>query len=580
MFFCLSFLDQESPTQLKTMFLEQHREAFFSIFRGLAQDPFVVIRKVLEICWTGIWLDPKIKKTLKIGLFSEITVAQVTHCASARDDGWIFLKLLKIYERAKPEDDDPEHVPADLAHHFLLAICTRPGIGICFKDRGWYPRKLETESAPDDEENRSRDKGGKIYNKILANILKTLKVNEDPRQQELALKIMAACPELVARWDLIIKTSLFWPRPSSFWSAAGLTLEPRLSAKWIANISFFGSVLSLPIPTESFLIPDNRVLYHPTPPPLSVVLENILPSVNTKAHLSKGLLQSSGLVQHCTAQALCKCLTKYARVTEVFRSIEMALEEDEADGQWAKIRRDLEREIRHRVPEFQVIVAFASAQKEGLGAAGKAMPHPTKIALLAESAQRLLWMYHSRLPLLVAETRFDVGKLVQNFSESGRIVAEADERDAPAMLNTVRQLHVLRLLNDSDQFVWTGKTGMSLIGSKWTVLTSSSVLCQKSPPYSDLCILCVWDLGTSKNLETRSSPSSVEQHYISTKSRRTLAVAFGTAERTSPLEQRLWIAGRRFSGRWSGHSYRFPGRLHPKMPQDSLPVHWRAANSP
>ncbi|KAJ6613338.1 ribosome 60S biogenesis N-terminal-domain-containing protein [Mycena sp. CBHHK59/15] len=435
MFFCLSFVDPESPTQLKTMFLEQHKDAFFSIFRGLAQDSLLVIRKVLEICWTGIWSDPKIKRTLKIGLFSEITVAQ----------------LIKIYDRVSPEDDDPEHVPADLVHHFLLAICTRPGVGICFKDRGWYPRKSETDIVPDDEDLRTHNKGGKIYNKILANILKTLKVNEDLRQQELALKIMAACPELVA----------------SYWSAAGLTLEPRLSSKWIANISFFGTVLSLPVPTDSFLISDNSALYHPTPPPLSAVLENILPSVNTKAHLSKGLLQSSGLVQHCTALALCKCLAKYQRVSQVFRSIETALEEDEGDGQWAKLRRDMDREIRHRVPEFQVIVAFASAQRgTSGGAVGKAIPHPTRTALLAESAQRLLRMYHSYLPLVVAETRFDVGKLVQNFSEiagnlSGPRDSGEESRDATARLNIVRQLHVLRLLNDSDQFVWSGKTASS-----------------------------------------------------------------------------------------------------------------------
>jgi nucleolar pre-ribosomal-associated protein 1 len=48
------------------------------------------------------------------------------------------------------------------------------------------------------EDDESARKGGKIYNKILANILKTLKVNEDSRQQELALKILSACPELVA----------------------------------------------------------------------------------------------------------------------------------------------------------------------------------------------------------------------------------------------------------------------------------------------------------------------------------------------------------------------------------------------
>jgi nucleolar pre-ribosomal-associated protein 1 len=49
----------------------------------------------------------------------------------------------------------------------------------------------------DDGDEPVYQKGGKIYNKILANILKTLKVNEDSRQQELALKITSACPELV-----------------------------------------------------------------------------------------------------------------------------------------------------------------------------------------------------------------------------------------------------------------------------------------------------------------------------------------------------------------------------------------------
>lgn len=45
---------------------------------------------------------------------------------------------------------------------------------------------------------QKRAYAGKIYNKILANVLRALKVNEDARQQELALKITAACPELVA----------------------------------------------------------------------------------------------------------------------------------------------------------------------------------------------------------------------------------------------------------------------------------------------------------------------------------------------------------------------------------------------
>lgn len=100
-------------------------------------------------------------------------------------------QIHKLYERNEPEGDS-DQVPADLAHHFLLAICTHPGSGVCFKDKGWYPRELQL--VPDSEDHKT----GKIYNKILANLLKSLKVNDDLRQQELALKIMVACPELVS----------------------------------------------------------------------------------------------------------------------------------------------------------------------------------------------------------------------------------------------------------------------------------------------------------------------------------------------------------------------------------------------
>jgi nucleolar pre-ribosomal-associated protein 1 len=213
------------------------------------------------------------------------------------------------------------------------------------------------------------------------------------------------------------------------------------------------------VPASSFYLP-NTQLYQPTPPPLSTVVENILPSVNTKNNLSKGLQSPSGLVQHCTALALSKCLAKYGSVLEHFHRIACALEEDEEEGQWYKRCRELEREVRRRVPEFQVVVAF-SQQK--LRSAPHAQINETKVAFLAESAQRLLWLYHKCLPSLVAEARFDVGKLLQTFSQDSGVEPgaghEKDLPDAASRLYRVQKLHVLRLLKNSDQFNWTGKIG-------------------------------------------------------------------------------------------------------------------------
>ncbi|KAH7884073.1 ribosome 60S biogenesis N-terminal-domain-containing protein [Phlebopus sp. FC_14] len=433
----LSFIDQDSPSSVKAAFLEQRRELFMGIFKGLFQDHYSVIQKVLQVCWDGLWSDPKVKRTLKVGVFNEVTVSH----------------LLKLYDRAVAEKQDGQHVPADVVHHFLLAICTRPGQGICFRDRGWYPRETDDNSLVDEEDaESSRQKGGfigRVYNKILSNILRTLKVNEDARQQELALKITAACPELVA----------------GYWPGAALTLEPRLSSKWIANITFAGQVLSQPVPTSSFLIPGTE-LYKPTPPPLSTIMANVLPSVGTKAHFTKGLqAASAGLVQHCTALVLIKCLRKLAEVVRVFEAVEVALEESEDEGQWNRRRKEVEKEARKRVPEFQVIVAFS---QQNMSAANT--QNTTKHALLSEASQRLLWLCQGCLPDVVAEARFEVGKLVLNLAEgsfaslslAGEARGEEVGKDQrPSALQSVKQLHVLRLLIGNDQFTWAGKVASS-----------------------------------------------------------------------------------------------------------------------
>jgi nucleolar pre-ribosomal-associated protein 1 len=76
--FLLSFVETVSPTSLKATFLERHRDAFLLIFKGLVQDPYLLVRKVLEVCWAGIWSDSKLKRSLKISVFSESVISRVS----------------------------------------------------------------------------------------------------------------------------------------------------------------------------------------------------------------------------------------------------------------------------------------------------------------------------------------------------------------------------------------------------------------------------------------------------------------------------------------------------------------------
>jgi nucleolar pre-ribosomal-associated protein 1 len=139
-----------SNSQTKTAFLQQHSLHFTSIFKSLHQDHPILIRRVLEVCWEGVWCDVRVSRSLKVSVFTGTGASAVLQNVSGRSSFSlnrqrliIVPQLLRLYERNTPEtEDDGDYTVADLVHHFLLAICTRPGVGLCFKDRGWYPRDV------------------------------------------------------------------------------------------------------------------------------------------------------------------------------------------------------------------------------------------------------------------------------------------------------------------------------------------------------------------------------------------------------------------------------------------------------
>ena len=209
-------------------------------------------------------------------------------------------------------------------------------------------------------------------------------------------------------------------------------------------------------------------MYNPSPPALSTIVENVFPSANIKAHLSRGLQSTSALVQHCTALALIKCLMKYRAVVQALQTVEETLNEGE-NGRWSARRTELEREVRRRVPDLQVVLAFAQQKGHDIlqapavlaNAADATQLVPTnhaRNALLIECAERLLWLYHQLLPNLVSEARFDAGKLLQTTYAA----ESAEANTVTAGVDTLRHLHVLRLLRVSDQFSWSAKSGRSL----------------------------------------------------------------------------------------------------------------------
>ena len=158
-------------------------------------------------------------------------------------------------------------------------------------------------------------------------------------------------------------------------------------------------------------------------------------------------------------------------------TIEEALEENTDTGLWTFRRLELEKEVRKRVPDFQVMVTLSQRNISAWAPASapttdmlpdQSQPGETaRNALLSEAALRLMWLYHRSLPSLAVEARFDPGKLLLSLTSGinagsppgSPAIASRSNESPTSGLDALGQLHVLRLLQESDQFSWSAKLG-------------------------------------------------------------------------------------------------------------------------
>ncbi|CAE6436478.1 unnamed protein product [Rhizoctonia solani] len=242
----------------------------------------------------------------------------------------------------------------------------------------------------------------------------------------------------------------------------GLLLEPRLSTRWITSVGFIAAVIKAEVPIDSFYLdaPTHssstvNKTYRADPPPLTSIIENIVPNVLTRTWLTKGLLakptpsgeqtapeSSAGtLVQHTTIRLITQYLIKLSHVLEAF------------PPEWNDRAAQVVDAVRKRVPELGVVVGLAQETTKSLQKRQEPMDNElqSRELLLAEGILRLMWLYARVLPGTMAETRFDVGKLLHE-TEMDQV-----EQGGVGGLRVMCQIHMLRLLGENDQFVWSAK---------------------------------------------------------------------------------------------------------------------------
>ncbi|WFC94024.1 hypothetical protein MBRA1_000651 [Malassezia brasiliensis] len=370
--FLHAMLTQSFHTPLKVAVLELGAEGVPLVLRGLASDPAEVVQYVLLVLHEEVFKDTHVPRGTKVKLFTEQTIAS----------------LLRLYTREHDTLGASTSV-ADLVHHFLLSIGTHPGFGLCYQDRGWYPKL--------DDGARAAPAEGGVYNKVLAHLVRQLSPIDDLRQQELALRILGACPELVASYLQSAHRTL--------------ALEPRADSAWLGSMAFVGRLLALPVP------PTNE----PAPPRVGVVLANTAPESLLRA-LGRGLRHADALVQYYACLVVARALQRVEAVQAGALRAATRLDEP-PDGAWRAALRTYELAWRKRFPPVDAVAMLVHATG----------------SMRQEVALRVLALYHTVLPSMTFDTRYDAGKLLTS-------AFLATDAQGPLHLERLCQLHALQLV--------------------------------------------------------------------------------------------------------------------------------------
>lgn len=440
------------PTSLQVALFSLGKDFLPSVLRGLANDPAQIVVHILMALHDGLLSDEassRLPRSKVVGFFSE----------------WVCKELLVLYER---EDDlisvassKEKHSIADVIHHFMLALCTHPGRGVCYVDDGWYGKKhARPEGEEEDGEEGdgailANEGAGGVYNKILLGLLKSLSPTRSPKQAELTLRILTASQELIAPYLL-----------STTGSLSSASLEPRgMSIAWLSTATFLGRILSIPLPDPSH--------WKQAPPSLDRCLETIMPTKVSRALLTRGIHHKDRLTRHGALTLLCRILARLhyftllcsalherretgqlrqARVFEVDRDAVLRGEHElgsKGEGVWLRLHAKVLDEAKQLLPDLTAILAAMDVasplpiRNDGTEVEAPSVVSSRASLLIEEVALRAACLHHE---VFEKVTTIDISKLLSSTSIAATPPAASDAEEGRHRLSLLCQLHTLQLL--------------------------------------------------------------------------------------------------------------------------------------
>ena len=380
------------------------------LFQDIKDDTPSVIREILTSVKKYVVGDTTLSRTTKSRFLTDWTLSRVAN--------------LDNYEEAEQDIPEGQLSVKDSAFEFLVYVCTTPDHGVLLSQRGWYFPGSETAVGDPDATHSSRRYGRHISsdkstenisvrNTTLSRFLQTLRPYASTFHRDLTLAAFEAAPELVA--DYFLKKKAF-------------SFEPKLSATWIGYSAFLFSVVKLPAPFDG----TSEVL-----PPVSIIIENILPQPLTQKSLTRCLNQSSTLVTFFAANILAIAFQKLEIVLEHLRSgVQPTAEFDQAQSK-------LKAEFCRRCPELkQAIAAFRGCSP--------------KSVILKDSLLRLSALYYKIVPQIALDAKFDISIALS------KTLSDITNQREICVDNGMRLLELDRLLDiahTSPNMQWWQKPG-------------------------------------------------------------------------------------------------------------------------
>ena len=378
----------------------------------------------------------------------------------------------------------------DTVRDFLYLLCTDANAGVLRSSQGWYPRIKSHEQTQNGTETSQHStikrndlesylpEGERIpiRNISLANFAQGLRPYASDEECKMLIAIFKAAPELVAD---------YYQKKKSF------AFTPKLTSTWIGYASVLFQTVQCPIP-EYFGRQDSHATL---PPPISIVIESILPQPLTQLVLSKCVNSDSDMIRLFAVRILSASLMKLQEVAEQLHSLA-----DTRSEVWDQAADDLISEFSRRFPPMKdVIHAFRKTQDSK--------------PILREATTRLLSLYYDVLPQVALEEKFDTTVALNTLLED---IGGSDSTVADYGLRMTQLKHLLKIALWCRQDITWYKRHQNLKYSLFVTLLKVAALKgdHESTVFRSVLTLAIRDTGW---LQTKTTPSAVDALIASLK---------------------------------------------------------------